>query len=31
MTPGNVADLIMVIPPLGAVAKPKRVLADKAS
>ena len=30
LTPGNVADVVMAIPLLGAVAKPKRVLADKA-
>jgi Transposase DDE domain len=31
LTPGNVADVvIMAIPLLGAVAQPKRVLADKA-
>jgi IS5 family transposase len=30
LTPGNVADIVMAIPLLGAVAKPKRVLADKA-
>ena len=30
MTPGNVADVVMAIPLLGAVAKPKRLLADKA-
>jgi transposase len=30
LTPGNVADVVMAIPLLGAVAKPKRLLADKA-
>ena len=30
LTPGNVADLVMAIPLLAAVAKPKRLLADKA-
>jgi transposase len=30
LTPGNVADVVMAIPFLGAVAKPKRLLADKA-
>jgi transposase len=30
LTPGNVAEVVMAIPLLGAVAKPKRVLADKA-
>jgi transposase len=30
LTPGNVADITMAIPLLGAVAKPKRLLADKA-
>jgi transposase len=30
LTPGNVANVVMAIPLLGAVAKPKRVLADKA-
>jgi len=30
LTPGNVADVIMAIPLLDAVAKPKRILADKA-
>ena len=30
LTPGNVADVVMAIPLLGAVAKPKRVLTDKA-
>jgi transposase len=30
LTPGNVADVIMAIPLLDAVAKPKRVLVDKA-
>ena len=30
LTPGNVADVIMAAPLLGAVAKPKRLLADKA-
>ena len=30
LTPGNVADIIMAIPLLGAVAKPTRLLADKA-
>jgi transposase len=29
-TPGNVADVVMAVPLLGAVAKPKRLLADKA-
>ena len=28
LTPGNVADVVMAIPLLGAVAKPKRLLAD---
>src|ERR1700692_3589557 len=30
LTPGNVADITMAIPLLGAVDKPKRLLADKA-
>jgi IS5 family transposase len=30
LTPGNVADVAMAIPLLGAAAKPKRLLADKA-
>src|SRR6202035_2279437 len=30
LTPGNVADVVMAIPLLGAIAKPKRLLADKA-
>jgi transposase len=30
LTPGNVADVVMAIPLLSAVAKPKRLLADKA-
>jgi transposase len=30
LTPGNVADITMAIPLLGAVNKPKRLLADKA-
>jgi transposase len=30
LTPGNVADVVMAIPLLAAVAKPKRLLADKA-
>src|SRR5271170_7043928 len=30
LTPGNVADIIMAIPLIDAVAKPKRLLADKA-
>jgi transposase len=30
LTPGNVADVVMAIPLLDAVAKPKRLLADKA-
>ena len=30
LTPGNVADVVMAVPLLGAVAKPKRLLADKA-
>ena len=30
LTPGNVADVVMAAPLLGAVAKPKRLLADKA-
>jgi transposase len=30
LTPGNVADIVMAVPLLGAVAKPKRLLADKA-
>ncbi len=30
LTPGNVADITMAIPLLGAVTKPKRLLADKA-
>src|SRR5271170_3188907 len=30
LTPGNVADVVMAIPLLGAVTKPKRLLADKA-
>jgi hypothetical protein len=30
LTPGNVAGVVMAIPLLGAVAKPKRLLADKA-
>ena len=30
LTPGNVADITMAIPLLGAVANPKRLLADKA-
>ena len=30
LTPGNAADVVMAIPLLGAVAKPKRLLADKA-
>lgn len=30
MTPGNVADISMAIPLLAAVARPKRLLADKA-
>ena len=30
LTRGNVADVVMAIPLLGAVAKPKRLLADKA-
>ena len=30
LTPGNVADIAMAVPLLGAVARPKRLLADKA-
>jgi transposase len=30
LTPGNVADITMAAPLLGAVARPKRLLADKA-
>ena len=30
LTPGNVADVVMAVPLLGAVAQPKRLLADKA-
>ena len=30
LTPGNVADIVMAVPLLGAVAKPRRLLADKA-
>jgi len=30
LTPGNIADITMAIPLLGAVDKPKRLLADKA-
>jgi hypothetical protein len=30
LTPGNVADVVMAVPLLGAVANPKRLLADKA-
>jgi IS5 family transposase len=30
LTPGNVADITMAIPLLGAMDKPKRLLADKA-
>jgi len=30
LTPGNVADVVMAVPLLGAVARPKRLLADKA-
>jgi transposase len=30
LTPGNIADVVMAVPLLGAVAKPKRLLADKA-
>src|SRR5271163_4698941 len=30
LTPGNVADIVMAVPLLGAVAKPRRRLADKA-
>lgn len=30
LTPGNIADITMAIPLIGMVAKPKRLLADKA-
>jgi transposase len=30
LTPGNVADIVMAVPLLGTVAKPKRLPADKA-
>jgi hypothetical protein len=29
LTPGNVADVVMAVPLLGAVVKPRHLLADK--